>query len=157
MTRRFSLHQMGLVALLGGFCFGISGCEPKGKEPSQTEKQVKGLAIFYGRYTAMNKGRVPPNEAEFKKFIKTMQPTELEVNGADPANLDPYFISPRDNEPFGIAYRTPTAAPSSSGAGTVVWEKTGAGGKRYVADGLGKVEELDEVTFNQRLGAGSRK
>ena len=64
--------------------------------------------------------------------------------------MDKLFTSPRDNQPFEIAYR---GGASGGISGLVAWEKTGSGGKRFVADSLGKVEEIDEATFTQRRGS----
>lgn len=126
-------------------------CTPEQKPQSPIEKNLKALAVYYGGYTGQNKGVGPPNEEAFKKFIRTRTPPELENFGVDPANLDPLFISPRDNQPYGIAWGLRGAMPGPNGAGMVIWEQTGVNGKRYVADSIGKIEEVDEATWTQRL------
>jgi len=35
----------------------------------------------------------------------------------------------------------------------IVWEQKGVGGKHMVADSVGKIEEIDEATFQQRLAS----
>lgn len=134
-----------------GICFGILACSPKPQPQSQSEKNLQALAVFYGRFISQNKGVGPPNEEAFKKFILARLATEVENFGFDPANIDPMFVSPRDNQPYSIAWGLRSAMPGPGGSSMVIWEQTGVNGKRYVADALGKIEEIDETTWNQRL------
>lgn len=141
------LLRFALLAI----CLGSLACTPADKPQGQSEKNLQGLAVFYGRFVSQNKGVGPPNEEAFKKFIRGMRPAEYENFGIDLANLDALFTSPRDNQPYGIAWGMRGAMPGPDGAGMVIWEQTGVNGKRFVADAVGKIEEVDEATWNQRL------
>ena len=127
------------------------GCSPKSKPQSANEKNLQALSVFYGQYISRNKGQTPPNEEAFKKFLKTLNPAQFEAVGLDQGNLDAIFTSPRDNQPYGIAWKLKSTTPGAEGAPMVIWEQTGVNGKRFVADSLGKIEEIDEAAFNSRL------
>ena len=132
-------------------CLGTLACTPSAKPQNQSEKNLQALTVFYGKFISQNKGVGPPNEEAFKKFIRAMKPADYENFGIDLSNLDPLFTSPRDNQPYGIAWGLRGAMPGPDGAGMVIWEQTGVGGQRYVADAVGMIEEVDEATWNQRL------
>lgn len=142
-----SLSRLAIAAI----CLGMQACTPAPVPQSQSEKNLQALAVFFGRFISQNKGVSPPNEEAFKKFIRGLRPADYENFGVDPNNLDALFTSPRDNQPYGIAWGVRAAMPGPDGAGMVIWEQTGVNGKRYVADSLGKIEEVDEATWNQRL------
>ncbi len=150
-TARLKLLVMSLLTF--GVVFGTSGCSHSDKPMSESEKNLKALAVFYGQYVGQHRGQGPPNEAEFKKYVQSLPAAQLEVFKLDQGSLDQVFISPRDKEPYGVAYKTKSSTPGSSGGGMVIWEQKGVNGKHFVADSLGKIEEIDEATFNQRLSA----
>jgi hypothetical protein len=127
------------------------GCGGKGGELSEGEKNIQALSVMWGRHISSNRGQSPPNEAAFKKFIQTTGKDELTGMGLDPNNLDKLFTSPRDNQPYGLAYRMPATTPGADGTmPMVIWEKTGVNGKRMVANSLGKIEEIDDAEFTKR-------
>lgn len=138
------------LALLA-ICLNSFACSPEQKPKSPTEKNLQALAVFYGRFISQNKGVGPPNEEAFKKFIRGLRPEEFQSFGVDASNIDPLFVSPRDNQPYGIAWGLQGAMPGPDGSAMVIWEQTGVSGKRFVADAVGKIEEVDETTWNQRL------
>jgi hypothetical protein len=145
---------------------GLAACTPSARPPSDTEKHLKTLAILYGRFMNTHRGQAPANEGELKKFIQSLSPEQLDAMGVNASNLDSLFVSPRDSLPYGVAWK-PASAKASGPAGMpgmppgagadkavvtmVVWEQKGAGGKHFVADSLGKVEEIDDATFQKRL------
>ena len=145
-------HLKSATVALLAFCMTLMATACNREKPqSETEKNLQALTVCYGRFISQNRGKGPPNEAQFKKFIATLPKDALESFGADPANADKLFISPRDNEPYGIAWNASGGVGGPEGAPMIIWEQKGVGGKRYVADFLGKIEEIDEATFNQRL------
>ena len=117
---------------------------------NESEKNLKALAVFYGQFTGQHRGQAPANEAEFKKYVQSLPAAQIQAFGLDPNSIDKVFVSPRDNEPYGVVYRSKSSTPGQA-ATMVIWEQKGSGGKHYVADALGKVEEIDEATFQQRL------
>lgn len=123
----------------------IAGCTQKAPPPTQQEIHLKALAVCYGKYLASHRGQTPRTEAEFKAFVEQL-PRE-QIPGAS-TDLESLFVSPRDNEPYVVRYnlKQTTFGPS---APVVAYEKTGVEGKRYVANLLGAVEEVDEARFKQ--------
>jgi hypothetical protein len=139
-----------------GLCLAALACTRSAKPASENEQHLKALAVCYGRYVNAHRGQTPPSEAELRKFIPSMGPEQLQMLAVDPANLDAVFVSPRDHQPYGVAYKAAGAAaapptPGQSGGPMIAWEQTGVGGKRFVADALGRVEEIDDAAFQQRL------
>jgi hypothetical protein len=147
-VRAAALALAGAVLVAGVGCSGTEG------ELTPGEKNLQTLSVMWGRYIQRNRGQSPPNEAEFKKFVKGMSKEELSGMGVDPNDIDKLFTSPRDNQPYGFAYRTPASTPGADGTmPMVIWEQTGVNGKRMVANSLGKIEEIDEAEFSKRSSA----
>src|SRR5437667_6839764 len=152
--RQPSYSRAGWSALCIAVAAGLTGCGGKEGQVPPVERNLKALAVFYGRYLGQNRGVGPPNEADLKKFIRSRPATELETFGVTPDGLDEIFKSPRDNQPFGIAWRAQPGPPGPDGsAAMVAWEANGVGGKRYVVDAVGRIEEIDQATFDRRLAA----
>ncbi|MCS6897041.1 MAG: hypothetical protein NZM29_03630 [Nitrospira sp.] len=128
----------------------LNGCSPATRSQTKEERNLQALAVFFGRYVHQHKGVGPPNEAAFKKFIQSLPRMELESFQIDPDNIDEIFISPRDRQPYGIAWNLKGVMPGPEGAPIVIWEQTGVNGKRMVADAVGKIEEIDDATFQRR-------
>jgi hypothetical protein len=143
--------RAAVCGLVGCILFGLTGCGGKGGELSDAEKNLQALAVLWGRYISAHRGQSPPSEAEFKKFIRSTGQADLKGLGFDPNDLDRLFTSPRDNQPYGLAYKVPGTVPGPDGSmPMVIWEKTGVKGKRMVANSLGKIEEIDEAEFANR-------
>ncbi len=121
---------------------------------NENDQHLKALSVCFGRYVSQHRGQGPPNEAEFRKFLKTLGNEELQSLGIDPNNLDALFVSPRDKQPYGIAWGQASTPPGPDGFVPLrAWEQSGVGGRRVVANGLGKIEEVDEATFNKLQAA----
>jgi hypothetical protein len=112
-----------------GICLAAVACNTSGKPASENEQHLKALAVCYGQYVNAHRGQSPPGEAELRKFIQSL-PAELHQNLAiDPANLDGLFTSPRDHQPYGVAYKATGAAappppPGQGGGPMIAWEQT---------------------------------
>jgi len=135
-------------------CLFLAGCSPPtGAQLPPEEAHLRNLAVFYGQYTNQHRGQTPPGEKEFKQFIKGINKETLESFKIDPNAIDDIFISPRDSAPYVIAYKSKASSiPDAQGKTTpIIWEKTGVGGKRYVGDGLGKVELITDEEFKKRV------
>lgn len=154
MSRAALVRPLTLPLLVLGLLLTSIGCKKNRDRPmTDSERNLKALNVFYGRFVGKHKGVSPQNEAEFKKFIKGLKLEELEAFGFTPDNVDTAFISPRDNEPYQIAYRTKSAVPGATGAGMVIWETKGVNGNRFVVDALGKIEEINDDAYRQRLAS----
>ncbi len=72
----------------------------------------------------------PSDKAKLKEYLTT-NPTALFILkriDVTPENIEEFFISERDNEPFQIKYKLKGVADHA-----IVFEKTGIDGKRLVA------------------------
>jgi hypothetical protein len=128
---------------------GLAGCNSERQQPAEI-KNLQLLASMYGRYTAMNKGKPPPDEASLRKFIAGLSADELAGLGLDSGNLDKLFVSPRDGQPYVVRYKTSASLPGPDGTVPVIaYEQIGKGGKRLVARGTSQVEEIDEQKLRQ--------
>jgi hypothetical protein len=129
------------------FCTALTGCTSAKKELPEEETRIKNLAIIRGQYMSRNQGKVPPNVEALKTFAKSLNPDQLKGFGVT-SDVEPMFVSPRDNEPF--VYRVVKESAPGVGTKTVVFhEKTGKNGKRMVAYPTGEVQEVDEAKFKE--------
>lgn len=100
---------------------------------------LQGLARAYGSYQKRNRGRVPSSEKALRSYIEKNGGPE----GYGAETIDEMFISTRDNEPYVVVYKKPKKV--------VAYESVGVDGKRYIADDLGVVQEVDEATFAEMV------
>jgi len=133
------LAAAGLASLL-------VGCSNSAQEAAQESSNIKPLALFYGQYVGRHQGTPPPNEAEFKAFVKENQAT---VQGLTIADADALFVSSRDNKPYVVIYGAASGPPGPGNQPVVIYEQEGVNGMRYVSSSLGAVEEVDEAKFRQ--------
>jgi hypothetical protein len=87
------------------------------------------------------------DEAEFKKILAEAGDGVLKRAGV--RSLDDMLVSPRDSQPFAIAYGK--VARRLLDRGVVAYEQTGVSGRRLVGFELGYVQELDQQAFDQLL------
>jgi len=140
-----------MVALVASL--GVLGCGDGARRQAQefSQSNLRPLAILYGQFVGQHRGQPPKSEAEFRAFIKSLKPEQLAAL-AGGRDADSLFVSTRDQKPYVVIYgRAATGPPGPAGAPVVVYEQEGRGGKRFVANSLGAVEELDEATFKQRV------
>lgn len=133
-------------------CALVLGCpQPESSIPLE-ELRIKTLAIVYGQFVSKHQGTAPSSEAEFKKFIKTVDNQFWEGLKIDPAKTDELFVSPRDNQPYVIVYKlkNPSNLESDGFGPIVIWEKTGSGGTRYTGTSLGQIRILNEEEFKMK-------
>jgi hypothetical protein len=145
MKRVLSLAVISCSLLLAVLSIG---CGSRARPAAPGEKNIRALAVFYGRYIGSHRGQPPANEAAFKAFVKSLKPEDIAgmVDGATDAET--LFISPRDKEPFVIRYGL---RPGPGAPEVLIHEKNGLNGRRLVALGLGAVEEVDATRFAQLL------
>ncbi len=145
----FSYIQNGckFLSLLLVIATTSLACTQQAPPPTQQEIHLKALAVCYGKFLASHQGRTPKNEAEFKAFVEQL-PRE-QIPGA-PSDSSSLFVSPRDNQPYLIRYDIGPAMPGLH-APVIAYEQTGVDGKRYVANLLGAVEQVDEATFREHV------
>src|SRR5262245_52626438 len=129
----------------------VAGCGKSGAQASEGEKRIRALGMMYLRYSTNNIGRKQSVE-QFKQFIKKGPAAGLAAFAIQPSDVEPLSVSPRDGQAYVIRFGAPLAPPSPSAPATVViYEATGAGGKRLTFDAVGGVADLDEEAFRQRV------
>jgi len=124
-----------------------TGCGSRKKSLAREQSGIKKLALVYGRFLSQHRGRPPANEAEFKKYVQSLSPTDLASFGSDDSSR--IFISNRDDKPYVIIYGKPHGPPGPGGSPVIAYEQEGKEGTRWVASALGAVEEVDEARFRQ--------
>ncbi len=131
----FTVKIRGIVLI---FVLGLagSGCGSR-TSPSTppTELSLRKLATYYGMYVSAHKGQSPASEAVLKKFI---------AEKAADINQDDLFLSHRDREPYVVRYQVKLGG----GNPVIAHEKTGHGGKKFVAFSTTEVRELDAAEFD---------
>lgn len=145
----------GLVPV-AALLFGLmsTGCGDKPVPQAPVAKSLQALSVFFGRYIQTHRGMTPPNEAEFKKFIKGLSAEELASHEVTVGGIDELFVSPRDKKAYGFAFGLKGVAPGANGEmPTVIWETEGVNGKRMISDAVGKITEVDEAEFQRRVPA----
>ncbi|SRR5258708_583316 len=124
----------GLVLLL------MLGCGRKGSfEKTSDERHILKMLAIYREYQTTHGNNPPANTEELKAWAKTLKPEKLTALSVD--DLDSAFISPRDNQPYGIA---PVGTQRMGMSEIVVYETAGVGGKRMTVGSTGSVRELKE-------------
>ncbi|MCS7045719.1 MAG: hypothetical protein NZO58_05140 [Gemmataceae bacterium] len=138
VTRATAVSGLGGVMLLL-----LVGCG-SGPSPAATSAEhLRQLARLCGNYASVHKGKMPTDVDELKKFAKT-----FDKSGAD---TDSFFVSPRDNEPYVLKLNVTMSMPGIGKKMLLAYEKTGVGGKRFVAYNTVEVEEVDEARFNELI------
>ncbi len=144
--RRFIALIVPTLALT--FCLtGLLGCGSKPPPQPKVAAHLQTLAVLYGQYRG-EKGQSPPDLATFKKFIESLPADRLMGN-----TPDELFMSPRDKQPYVVIYNVkPTGMPGGPDpVPLIAYEQTGVGGKRYIADVMVGVQEVDEGAFQTLL------
>jgi hypothetical protein len=122
---------------------GLIGCGGGGGSSGETE-HAKKLSEVYRSYVAANRGKKPANEAALKQYAKTLSPELLEIMKID--DVEAIFASPRDNQPYVVAYGAKATGP------VIIHEQQGVDGKKIVATREGAVQEVEDAEL-QRLRA----
>lgn len=148
----FHAQRFAIVAAWLVFCSLVgcsSGTDPVDAVAKANATNLRRLASLYLEYQSVNNWRGPEDEAQFKKFIQSVNPTRLSRIGVDPAKIDDIFISERDGQPFKIRYGVPGNVRVSSEP--VVFEATGDGNTRLVGFLDMQQREVDEAEYNRLL------
>jgi len=109
------------------------------------------VAKAYAGHLRADGYKPPADEAEFKTILAKAGDGVLKRAGV--RSVDDMLVSPRDSQPFVIAYGK--AARRLLDEGVVAYEQTGVSGRRLVGFALGYVQELDQQAFDQLLSDGS--
>ncbi len=129
------------LACLGLVAVGCRGSQTQSSDVEQSH--IKVLAISYGLFTGRHRGQPPANEKAFREYVESRNSDRVKNIGG----IDQMFISERDQKPYVVFY----GKDVQKNNGVVAYEQEGSGGKRFVADDLGVIEELDEEQFRARV------
>ncbi|MCS7237770.1 MAG: hypothetical protein NZ899_05800 [Thermoguttaceae bacterium] len=129
-------------------CLVLGGCSQGGRASApMQESTIKPLGLLYGQFMGQHQGRPPASEEEFKQFVRERGMGMLkQFNVPDVESL---FVSPRDKQPYVVIYGEIKGPPALAGQPVIAYERQGVGGKRFVANSLGAVEEVDETKFRE--------
>jgi hypothetical protein len=128
---------------LGAACAALPGCGGGNTVPPAVD-HLRHLARYYGMYQSRHQGRTPPDEKEFKDFIRKVDPG---------AKVEEIFTSPRDHEAYVVRYKQQKLAPPdpTKGAAIIAYEKTGVDGKHMVARSTTEVDEIDAAKLKELI------
>ena len=137
---RCRLVWSSLVLFVGAVS---GGCASKAQE-EQAQPNLRSLAAYYREYRSQNRGNVPANEKEFKKYITTKSGNTLSERGI---TVDELFISTRDGKPFVVKYRDTRSWPLPD---AIAYERDGRDGVRHVASSVGSYDLLSDDEFAKK-------
>ncbi|HET6575122.1 MAG TPA: hypothetical protein VFG68_16060 [Fimbriiglobus sp.] len=145
MKLQIRLVPAGVAAALMA---GLVGCTDENAKrlAEMNTSNIQRLSNFYAGFQNGKGGKGPKDEAEFKEFIKAHDAERLRTMGFDPGNVDAAFTSERDGQPFKIRWKVGGGRGSVA---PVVFEAVGKDGKKQVGFTGGKVEEVDDATYQQ--------
>jgi hypothetical protein len=147
-----SSHRGVFLLLFSAGCL-LSGCDGSSREPSAEERHLKALAVLTGQYRGSHKGKAPANLDALKAHVAKLDAKTLQTLNVDPNNREALFLSTRDQKPF--VYRpTTSSVPQMTAEGKAIrhvlfHETDGSGGRRWIADSLGAVEEVGASEFEK--------
>jgi len=175
VTRKHS--RFGRLGVLGGVLVFIAACgHPAPRQIAPGEINIRKVGRLYTSYTASQKTNLGPADLGIlRKYAESLDEkalTNLDLKKEDLASV---FVSPRDNEPYGIVPRVPSFGASATGADPkpkgrgkvvekppaerppppsdppkpIVYEKNGAGGTHLVVFNNGEMREMSSADFSQ--------
>src|SRR5262249_17223510 len=137
-----SLLVMSIRVLCGLFAFSLllTSATSCGRHADNSRKldnsHVRSLTTRYG--LATSKFRNPPgNEKEFKQALPSFSVTPEKMNIG---SFDELFVSERDGKRLIVIYGN-----QNKNSDVLVYEQTGANGKRLLGHRIGMVEEVDDA------------
>lgn len=135
---------LGLRLILGIGCLLGAGCGgPNNPAGSQVQtSKLRAIVAFYQQYQDSHRRQPPENEAEFKAYVKTLSPQQLDAWKV--SDIDQAFLSERDGQPYVVLYGKQAASGRLIGS-----ERNGKDGQRMVAYKTGQVELVDEAQFQK--------
>lgn len=133
---------------------GCSGPSLKSSFQKANENNIERIANAYRMFSSINKHVGPKDEEEFKNFFRTDEriAPRLGLDRIDTDNIDSYFTSSADNEPFVILYGQKIRPDFDYSA--IVFDKTGVNGIRRIALACSEVIEVDNDKQYDRILAG---
>jgi hypothetical protein len=131
----------------------VVGCGDKTADRvgAMNRSNIQRIGNMYAAYQNYKAGRGPQDETDLKEFIKTYDPGKLTMMKIDPNNLGGLFTSERDGKPFKIRYQVSGGRGSAQ---AVIFEQDGQAGKKQVGFTGGRVEEVEDATYDKLWAGG---
>ena len=155
-TRSSIAHCVLFGAMCACFVI-IAGCGGTNSDKmfaDATDSNAKRLGTLYAQYQVSNRDARflgPADKDAFVTFIKEQNARGLERIGVDPDNLEPLFVSERDQQPFKIRWEV--QGVSRGPAQPVIFETAGRDGT-FVVGFTGFIQkEVDQAEYD-RLWSG---
>ena len=122
----------------------LAGCGPEqaAEEMSRRSSNLKALAVLYRQYATQN-GGPPAHEEEFKAFIQGQGFEQYDSETI--TKLEDFFISPRDGQPYIVAY----GDGSNQLPEILAYERVGTVTGRWVVSSMTTVAEVQEERLRQ--------
>jgi hypothetical protein len=152
----------------------ISACgHPAPRQIGPGEINIRKVGRLYMSYTGSQKTHVGPESLDaLKKYAESLDEKALSSMDLKKEDLASLFVSPRDNEPYGIVPKVPAfaaeAAPPEPKKGppskgpppergpvtisppkAIVYERSGAGGSHLAVFNSGELREISNADFPQ--------
>lgn len=146
-----------LLLLMTAFV-GCGGDGTMEKFQQANKVNMQKIANAYRMFASINKDVGPEDEEEFKTFLRTDEriAPRLGLSSLDLENLDDYFTSEVDGQPFVVLYGQridPTLDYSA-----IVFDQEGVGGKRRIALACSEIIEVtDDKDYDRILGGGIKR
>lgn len=143
-----------LFLLMFSVVSGCSGTSLKSSFQKANENNIERIANAYRMFASINNNVGPKDEEEFKNFLRTDDriAPRLGLDSLDVENIDGYFTSSADNEPFVVLYGQKISPDFDYSA--IVFDKTGVNGVRRIALACNEVIEVDNNKQYDRILAG---
>jgi hypothetical protein len=143
--------KAGSAVALAAVLAAVTGCQAPPAEAVPQAGHLKTLGMLFGKFSAYHHGQPPADEAQFKKYIASLEPGERETFGVK--SVDDVFISPRDGQPYVVRYGVRGSQFTESGVPIVAHEKTGVNGRYLTVTFMGDVNEVDEAQLHDLTAA----
>lgn len=146
---RGSRVAVGYVLVVGIAIVMSASCGPVSKVPEgDPAENIRSLALGYCQAAAANRGIGPSGEEQLIKFL-------VQRNEIPEEEARKMLISPRDNEPYVIRWGLKPSGnmleENAPPPPIIIYEKTGADGTRYVADGRMSILALTPEEFAEAV------
>jgi hypothetical protein len=115
---------------------------------AKNDSNIKRVVNLYNAYQLLHGYQGPKDEKALRDFVSSgaIPDKNLQMMGIDSKNLDRIFKSGRDGKPFKTRYGV-TGGRAVSDA--LVFEDTGADGKKLVGFNGPVVEEVDDARYKE--------
>jgi hypothetical protein len=140
---------LGILFVLAAVMF-FTGCSKGVEVPvGDAAENIRKLALGYVQYAAQHGGTGPKNRESLAKFL-------VERSGYTREDADKSFVSPRDNQPYVIRWGQSPLGPMGpevemAKANILIFERTGADGVRYTADGRMAIRQMTEAELEKEV------